>query len=366
MSKKEIKNSKLHVPVRYKIIFMLASLVIFVFLAEGVLRLVGPDLYYKNQFFPLNRDIDFSEVYKKDSELFWRFRENLDTKSRAFSDLSYHINSRGFRGPEISQSDPDLRVLALGNSCTFGWGVRWEDTWTNQLQNILGDSLSDTQVEVINAGVPGYSSHQGRLYFETELIDLSPDIVLIMFGWNDHFKAGRGISDAEQQPPRNLILTVQNLLSRLHLYQFARKVVLSLSEEQKPERLDDIQGKRRVPLPAFAYNLTSIINTARANNIKPVLIIPPIASLANYYGAGPARSDFHTLHRSYQEKIIEVGRSQNVQVVDMQKAFDQHNDLFNDARRDPTHFNSRGHAVFAAEIVRHLLSTSVREHLTAD
>src|SRR5262245_22298011 len=70
-------------------------------LAEITIRIIDPDLTYKNQFFPLNRDIDFTEVYQNDARLFWRFRPQHTITSRQFSDISYTINSRGMRNSEF-------------------------------------------------------------------------------------------------------------------------------------------------------------------------------------------------------------------------------------------------------------------------
>ncbi len=53
-----------------------------------MLRLLDLDLYSKSKAFPLNRDIDFPEIYQKDADLFWRFRPDFDTKSEQFSYLS--------------------------------------------------------------------------------------------------------------------------------------------------------------------------------------------------------------------------------------------------------------------------------------
>ena len=69
------------------------------------------------------------------------------------SDVS--INSQKLRDREFSFKKPDgmTRILMLGDSLTFGWGVNIEDTTSKILEKSLGQQLGKNNVEVINAGV---------------------------------------------------------------------------------------------------------------------------------------------------------------------------------------------------------------------
>lgn len=330
-----------------KLLLSLVSIIVFVIVCELLLRLIDPELQYKNQFFPLNRDIDFPEFYKKDKELFWKLRENQTIGSRWFSDISYQINSLGLRGSEIKKEKTCIRILALGNSCTFGWGTSYEECWTRRLEERLNRSHLAKTVEVINAGVPGYSSFQGKVLIK-KLATLQPDMVLIMYGWNDHWRAGKGISDAEQTLPPEIVIELQNTLSRLMLYKLMRKVTLSLTEDTTFVRMDDISGRRRVSPEEFSENLKEIIRLAKEFGAVPILVVPPIASLEIYFPE--TQSNFHMLHKRYQDLIIKVAEYQGVPMVNLQESFESHNDLYNDARGDPIHFNKKGHQVAAETI----------------
>ena len=323
------------------------SLALFLTIAEIAVRLVGPDLYYKNQFFPKNRDIDFPQFYQKDSELLWRFRPDQTIDSRQFSTLTYRINALGIRGDEVSEQKTGKRIIALGNSCTFGWGVGGQHTWAVRLQQQLNTDLAPETFEVLNCGVPGYSSFQGRKYL-ARLLPLEPDIVLIIFGWNDHFPAGHGIRDNQQQMPPGVVLWIQNLVSRLQLYQVLRKVVLSVSEEPQNIRLGDISLMPRVTVLEMGENLTAMIDTIRHAGAEPVLVVPPIASQAKY--SLPRRSPFHEQHAAYQAEIRKVALLTGTLLINLQPVFDEHDDLFDSAMDDPIHFNSRGHWIAASMI----------------
>lgn len=96
-------------------------------------------------------------------------------------------NSLGFRGPEIAVPKPAgvFRIVALGSSVTYGNGLYVDDTYPAQLQKILRDDYGYTNVEVINAGVPGYTTWEYLAAFEFRLLALQPDLVIVYESTND-------------------------------------------------------------------------------------------------------------------------------------------------------------------------------------
>jgi hypothetical protein len=72
------------------------------------------------------------------------------------------INSHGLRDREYSEAKPPgvTRILMLGDSTTFGWGVREEDTVAKILERELNKLDSSHPFEVLNSGVGNYGSVQ--------------------------------------------------------------------------------------------------------------------------------------------------------------------------------------------------------------
>jgi lysophospholipase L1-like esterase len=97
-------------------------------------------------------------------------------------------NSLGYRNDEFPTAKPDgvYRIVVLGGSSTYD--VRIEDnhqTFAAQLEEQLNDEYGFQKVEVINAGVPGYSSWEMLINFEFRVLDLEPDLVIVYEGTND-------------------------------------------------------------------------------------------------------------------------------------------------------------------------------------
>jgi hypothetical protein len=118
------------------------------------------------------------------------------------------INSIGLRGDEpIRPKTASIyRILVLGDSITLGWGVNDDETFCCQLQQRLNEGTPARHVEVINAGVAGYSTIQEAALLRRLAPELRPDLVLVGFYWNDLLMSPKGRSSAPAenvavQPP---------------------------------------------------------------------------------------------------------------------------------------------------------------------
>lgn len=101
-------------------------------------------------------------------------------------DVQVVTNSLGLRGPEVMVPKPSdrYRVLVLGDSFTFGWGVERDDAWHAVMARALRGP-GHRELEVIAAGVPGWSPPQQFVFLEQRGLDLQPDLVLWQLCTND-------------------------------------------------------------------------------------------------------------------------------------------------------------------------------------
>lgn len=100
--------------------------------------------------------------------------------------ITYRTNAQGWRGPAFDLEKPKgrFRIVALGDSFTFGAGVREEDLFLTHLQAAL-DRRSPFRYEVINLGVMGFNAAHEAALLEHYALSLDPDLVLIFFVLND-------------------------------------------------------------------------------------------------------------------------------------------------------------------------------------
>lgn len=87
-------------------------------------------------------------------------------------------NSLGFRDREFSdQKNAGIRILALGDSFTYGWGVEIDHSWPKILEQRLRSAGLD--VEVANLGKPAGSPRNYANIAEKAVPVLKPDLLVV-------------------------------------------------------------------------------------------------------------------------------------------------------------------------------------------
>ncbi len=101
-----------------------------------------------------------------------------------FLEYNYTIktNSLGYRNEEFKSEKPDnkYRIIILGDSFTFGYGIKDNKTYTKILQDLLNNITA--QYQVINAGYKaGYSPDSYYSYLNNEGYNLKPDMIILAY-----------------------------------------------------------------------------------------------------------------------------------------------------------------------------------------
>jgi hypothetical protein len=95
--------------------------------------------------------------------------------------VSVSTNSSGFRDNKqfLKEKGGAYRILGLGDSFIFGWGVEEDQTFLSRLGTLL-ESQSGRKVEAFDLGVWGYGTIQEVKVFE-QFRDYKPDLVILEF-----------------------------------------------------------------------------------------------------------------------------------------------------------------------------------------
>ena len=251
-----------------KFLILFTCLFILLFLIfEIILRI--DKFSYNTPFFKedipfINREINQrAGIYQFDSRLFWRYRPNSEEK-----DWGIKINSLGFRDYEFSaKKNNKFRIIVLGDSITVGHALRLEETYCKQLEELLNKGEVTKRYEVINGGVPGYTSFQGARYFKIISKKFNPDLVIVYYGTNDGDFAR--CTDNDLSPFKlTRLLIARNIYLRLRSLQFFLKKIYNRGG------LNNIDWKIRVSPEDFRANMETIKKDAKKDEVKILFVKP--------------------------------------------------------------------------------------------
>ena len=187
----------------------------------------------------------------------------------------YEINSLGMRGPELPEptaGETQFRVVAVGDSCTFGKGVLESETWPRQLEMALAEALGPgTRPVVANLGVNGYAGRDYREIFLERGLAAEPDVVVIGYNLNDFPNAIRAVDQEvyRQRGLRQLLpVGLRDELNRSALYRYLRSVFYDLNRESDWAQAEEIAaraGDSAVDPQVWANQEAHLAEIARAS-----------------------------------------------------------------------------------------------------
>ena len=135
--------------------------------------------------------------YIYDSKLGWR---NIPNWEATTFGQPLSINSRGLRDREYSLRKPEntIRILVLGDSYTWGYGVGNKQVYTEIMEDEL---LKGMNCQVLNSGVSGWGTDQQYLFLKDEGFAYQPDIVVVSFFFGNDFREIRSSQSYELDKP---------------------------------------------------------------------------------------------------------------------------------------------------------------------
>lgn len=245
--------------------------------------------------------------------------------------VPYRTNADGFRDSARSAKRPGVpRVLVLGDSFTFGWGVLDDEPYPQRAEKRLRDQGLD--VEVINVGIPGYNTEQEAFLLDELMPKYQPDRVVVGYVVNDAEPQGN-----VPQPPAVTYRYVQSWL-----WEDARELLLRPSSHKLATSVRYLDGFQPAS-PKWRESKAALgriaLSCRRAGAPLLVLVLPDTTEPFD------ASYPYGSIHG----QVLAWSRELGVPAVDLLDTFRGRNHVDYMVPADG-HPNARAHDLIAAEL----------------
>jgi lysophospholipase L1-like esterase len=187
--------------------------------------------------------------------------------------VAVRINSDGLRDDELARErDGARRLVFLGDSITFGWGVEKDLTFEHLLERRLSEAVAPT--EILNFGTGNYNTTQAVELFLEKGLAYAPDAVVLFYF----------INDAEPVPGRSAWRWLGH--SRLLTLYWSRLQALAVRFDSAPGWREYYAGLYRDGQPGWREARAALLAlrdaTASRGIRLQVVLLPELHQLASY------------------------------------------------------------------------------------
>lgn len=301
--------------------------------------------------------------YRPDPALIFAWQPN----QRGFSaDKEIAINERGLRGPVVpyGRTPGKKRVLFLGDSITFGYGVRDDEVVSERVGALL--AAAGVSVETVNTAISSYNTEQEVTFYEHEGHRYDPDVVVVGVCWNDindksnvrvdtvgNLVDADAAEAAPTEAPSSNEYELRNILKRSRLLYGTLERWRAYQATRSPDdhatfRNDVLAGQATPRVEAGWSQMEGAFRRLRTlvgdHGARLLIVAFPVPLMLE--------QSFPT--SSYPGRLREFAAHEGIAFLDLtvafQAAFHGHESLF--IPFDGDHPNAAGHDLAAHEIVR--------------
>ena len=357
-----------------KIAVAIIGVLVIVATLEGLVRLFAP------------QDLSFF-----DSSRFERFssdvptiRENIpNSRSESYIGVPVRINNLGLRGDDtsVSKSDGTVRIIGIGDSIAFGYGVREESTFLRRLEVELNQNRrDDLRFQVLNAGVPATGLDYYQHFLVAKVPALKPDAIIISICLNDihiyRHPDARRVSRQTNGRVRSAAMFVarhSQLFLLFYLQMKAALYRLGILDINRIEGAELLTLEPPSPVQEESWEsslqmLSEIAKTARSQNVPLLFVVFPLEMqlspqmLELYRDKFRVRLGVEALRGEPQERIRAFAKENGVPLIDLLPVFREHAGIPLYLRNksttyDPVHPSQVGNQIAAREILRFIECT---------
>jgi len=283
-----------------------------------------------------------------------------------FFDSPHRINALGFRGPEIDRAKgAHYRIVALGESTTFGATLEAGDRpWPEILASRIATDLAcERPVQVINAGVPGWTLANNLARLVADVWPLAPDAIVSYHGYNGLPYLIRGIPSIQLEesttPPKRPSLVLRRLERALRSWR--TRLRFDAARDIDPSALEtDLHLNR------YAELYRELVFAAREARVH--LFLATFSLAVDAHSPDPVISFYEAMfpdlrarilaNRLHNQLVRDVGRRYRVPVIETSEGLDG---AWQTAYIDPMHMTQSGRDRLAAHVLDGLAPLLARE-----
>jgi len=300
--------------------FLLRTLLL-CFVLWGILEMVAAVvLLNSTPLAPLDKEEKQQPLMPASPDTLWKLEPNSHFSADG---IDYFINSQGFRGSIITLAAPQ-RILFLGDSSTFGFGVKEDQTFAHLTANCMG-------LQPVNAGVAGYSSMQLVEHFKIMAPKIKPNWVVVALPWSDLMRTHVPDSEAILRARRSH--SIRRLIEwptgrwSFVVRWLKRQLTIRLRAQPKPINSEAVllgkdQGShRRVSPSELGQHLNLLYRLTHKIEARLVILFLP----TNHSRTHP----IWDIIRFYRHPAIDLAQKEKLILLDMDKHYQslQENDL---------------------------------------
>ena len=344
---------------------------VMVVVASFTLTLIAAEIGFR-LFFPQVFDVHPRGMYSVDEAVGYVLTPGFNgVLERAEFSHAVETNALGLRGAEPRPRQANtFRIVCLGDSFTWGFGVRTSETFAARLERKLADQYPALDVQVLNAGVPGYGTADQLHFLESRSAILDPDLVLVQFLPETDFMENRtpakgafeprdgwlvlkpdAVDPTEVQPAWHRALAWAKRQSHLLAFVSERVGYLAMRSGLLPQRaltraydFDEYDARLATDL------LRDVTLTADALGAATIFVFSP--------GQGPVLSDDTSNLPSASAVVAGAAQEAGAGFIDLTGPLRDRPDRLNLYYPVDGHWSATGHAAVAD-----ILGTYIGEHV---
>jgi len=304
------------------------------------------------------------QIFRGNALLGWELMPNMQDIHWDFTTFS--TNKQGIRyHKNLEKKKKDtIRIVCLGDSITFGYRIPtafpqnpyyYEEShlpYPFLIEKYLQSKNPNKIIEVIPMAVPGYTTYQGLRWIEREIDSLKPDLVIVLFGWNDSELHPQ--SDKEALGDDWYRIAQRSILSKSQALIYSSNWIES---KKKKDIAEYPEYRPRVSREDYVLNILSIKDKAKEHGSE-ILVLGPIIRDSV---AVPAMTARLVDYRIALSETMSRTQTDYLEIKELTETeYPANNELFGEL----VHPNYSGHQLMADRILEVIKNKSLLENIS--